>query len=135
MRTPCPKSKGCSQEASSTRQTRPCDFTIKLGMTSLKWLIKQLGPNSRRKHTIYSISRQLSLALDSQSLAREEAQPGVTKSSASSRARSSEAAVGASHHPHRERGSSGDKRGMQGRDEAGKPRSWPSLPTLQDRGR
>lgn len=66
MRTPCPKSKGCSQEASTAGKTRPCDFTIKLEMTSLKWLIKQLGPNSRRNHTIYSISRQPSLALDSQ---------------------------------------------------------------------
>lgn len=79
MRIPCPKSKGCSQEASSARKTRPCNFTIKPGMTSLKWLIKQLGPNSRRKHTIYSISRQPSLALASQSLAQEKTQPAVKK--------------------------------------------------------
>lgn len=77
MRTPCPKSKDCFQEASSTGKTRPRDFTTKLGMTSLKWLIKQLGPNSRRKHTTYSISRQPSLAPGSVSLAREEAQPAA----------------------------------------------------------
>lgn len=75
MRTPCPKSKGCFQEASPTGKTRPRDFTMKLGLTSLKWLIKQLGPNSRRKHITYSISRQPSLAPASQSFAREEAQP------------------------------------------------------------
>lgn len=79
MRTPRPKSKGCSQEASAAGKTRPRNFAIKLGMTSLKRLIKQLGPNSRRKHTIYSISRQSSLAPDSQSLGWEEAQPAVKK--------------------------------------------------------
>lgn len=34
---------------------------MKMGMTSLKWSIKQLGPSFRGKHTISSIPRQPSL--------------------------------------------------------------------------
>lgn len=61
MRTPRPKSKGYSAEFSSAGKARLYSFTMKMGMTSLKWFIKQLEPSFRRKHTISSIPRQPSL--------------------------------------------------------------------------
>lgn len=61
MRTPRPKSKGYFPEVSSAGKARLYSFTMKMGMTYLKWFIKQLEPSFRRKHTISSIPRQPSL--------------------------------------------------------------------------